>query len=270
MKRTLEILLIGLLAGGLLTGCPKKTEEKAETDEPATAKQEEKAETAAQEEEEEEEEEKAEVDQENYLKAAFEVSCVRAKIEDTEKQKEILAEVYPRYGFTAESFDEAQKAMQGNETIKVSLQSKMETCTPELAASFAKAGAEGEEGEEAKEEGDDKKEEKEEAKKPAKKWKAGTYSDASVKGGGNFGKVKLMLNITDEGKVLGKLQGAREGKAFRIGLKGEIGSDGAFQASGNQGKNNARVKGRYKSGQLTGSIQGSINAKGYRMTYTAK
>lgn len=270
MKRTLEILLIGLLAGGLLTGCPKKDDEKAETDEPSTAKQEE-PETAAQEEEEEEEEEEeaAEVDQENYLKAAYEVTCVRAKVEDTEKQKEILAEVYPRYGFTQESFDEAQAAMKDNETIKVSLESKMESCTPEVAAGFAKAGAEGAEGDEATEE-EGKEEGKQETKKPARKWKSGTFKDNSVKGGAKFSKVKLMVNITDEGKVLGKVQGTREGKGFRIGLNGEISKDGTLQASGNQGKNNARIKGRYKDGKLIGSIQGSINQKGFRLNYTAQ
>lgn len=263
MKRTLEFLLIGLLAGGLLTGCPKKEEEtKAEEPTPTeTAKQEEPPV------EEPAEEPKAEVNEENYLKAAFEVTCVRTKIEDVEKQKEIVAEVYPRYGFTEESFNEAQEAMKDKDTIKTALDAKMAECTPELAASFAKAGEADADAGTAEAPKEDPK--KEDPKKPAKAWKAGAYTDNGVKGGG-FEAGEIRLNVTDEGKVMGSFKGKREGKGFMIPIKGEIGKDGSLNASGNKGPNNARVNGRYKDGQVMGKIKGAVNKKGFDVTFNAK
>lgn len=268
MKRTLEILLIGLMAGGLLTGCPKKGGDEGTETNSATAEQaennttaEEPAETTA------EVEEEPEVDQENYANALFEVSCVRAQVEDTEQQKTIIDEVYARYGFDGESFAAAQTAMAGKADIDAALKSKMEKCTPELAAGFAKAGEEAGTNGATNAGEEDKKEEVKKA--PAKSWKSGGFADNGVTGGGlEMG--KLRINITDEGKVTGAFQGKREGKGFSIPLKGEISKDGSFKASGNKGPNNARVNGRYKSNTLTGAIQGSINKKGYRVNFTAK
>lgn len=264
MKRTLKILLVGLIAGGLLTGCPKKDDE-ATTDEPTqtatqeptqTATQPEPAQTAAQ----------IEVNEENYGKALFEVSCVKAKIDDTEQQKAIITEVHARYGFDEESFAQAQEAMKDKPDVQAALTSKMEECTPELAAGFAKAG--GDDADAGTAEADES-DEKQEAKKPAKAWKSGAFTDNSVSGGG-LEKGILKLKVNDDGRVLGSFQGTREGKGFSIPVKGEMSKDGKFQARGNKGPNQARVTGRYKSGQLNGSIQGSINKKGLRVNYTAK
>lgn len=261
MKRTLEFLLVGLLAGGLLTGCPNKEQEQSATpEEPATAAQEEPKE------EEPKEEPKAEINQENYLQAAFEVSCVMAKVEDVEKQKEITTEIYPRYGFTAESFAEAQTAMKDNTTVQTALEEKMKTCTPELALGLATAGADADAGaEEAKEE--TKTAEKPAA--PAKKWKSGSYTAASVTGGG-FEGAQLKLNITDAGKVMGQFKGKREGKAFMIPLKGDITKDGTVNASGNKGPNNARVTAKYGKNQVAGTVKGAVNKKGFDVGFAAK
>lgn len=263
MKRTLEILIIGLVAGGLMTGCPKK-EEETKTEEPVEeeTKEEETKEEETPEAEPDAAEEKVEVNEENYLKAIFEVSCVRAKVEDTEKQKEIIAEVYPRYGFTEESFNTAQEAMKDNETIKVSLEKKMtDECTEEFAAGLGKDGAAEEKVEEKVEDG----------KKPAakKKWAEGSYNDPSVTGGGLEG-ASLRLNVTKEGKMMGTFKGKREGKGFIIPVNGEIGSDGTFNISGKKGPNMGRFTGRFNNGQLQGSIKGSINKKGLSVNFSAK
>lgn len=266
MKRMLELLCIGLVAGGMLTGCPKKPEEQP----PATATQTTaKPQTAAQAQTAAQTAAQAEpVNEENYNKALFEVSCVRAKVEDTEKQKSIIDEVYARYGFDEESFGKAQEAMKDKPDVQAALTAKMADCTPEMAAGFAKAdGAGTNAGTTGKE--DPKKEETKEVKKPSKAWKAGPYTDGSIKGG-NLTGAKLRLNITDDGKVTGSFQGQREGKGFSIPVKGEIGKDGQFNATGNRGPNNARVSGRYKSGQVQGAIQGSINKQGFRVNYIAK
>lgn len=268
MKRTLELLCIGLVAGGLLTGCPKKEEP---TPTPATAAQtnakpqtaaqappQTAAQTAAQE---------APVNAENYANALFEVSCVRAKVEDTEKQKSIIDEVYARYGFDEESFAKAQEAMKDKADVAAALTAKMAECTPEKAASFgsAAAGTNAGTAEQPKEEEVKKPTEK----KPAAAWKAGGYQDQSITGA-KFDKAQVRLSVKDDGKVTGSFQGSREGKGFSIPVTGEMSKDGQFTASGSRQANTARVSGRYKDGQITGAIQGSINKEGFRVNYVAK
>jgi hypothetical protein len=266
MKRTLELLCIGLVAGGLLTGCPKKpTEEPQATATQTTAKPETiakpatAAQTAAQAEP---------VNEENYNKALFEKSCVTAKIEDTEKQKAIIDEIYARYGFDEESFGKAQEAMKDKPEVTAALTTKMVDCTAEMAASFAKADAA---GTTAGTTGTTGKEEVkvDKPKTPSKAWKAGGYTDGAVKGA-NLEGAQLRVKINDDGKLSGSFQGKREGKAFSIPFNGEIAKDGQFNATGNRGPNNARVSGRFKSGQLNGAIQGTINKQGFRVTYVAK
>lgn len=266
MKRTLGILCIGLLAGGLLTGCPNKGEETPATATQTTAPPAETtappAETAAQ-----TAAQAPEVDAENYNNALFEVTCVRAKITDTEEQKAIVDEIYARYGFDEGSFATAQEAMKDKADVTAALTAKMNDCTEELAKGFKEGAAAGTNAgttgaDEAKE--DDKK-----TKKPAKAWKAGAYTDGSIKGGKLEG-AQLKMKINDDGKLSGRFQGKREGKGFSIPFNGEIQKDGKFNASGSRGPNNARVSGRYKSGQVQGAIQGTINKQGFRVNYVAK
>lgn len=265
MKRTLGILCIGLLAGGLLTGCPKGGDDK-----PATATQttapppqttappaETAAQTAAQVEP---------VDAENYNKALFEVTCVRAKITDTEEQKAIIDEVYARYGFDEGSFTAAQEQMKDKPDVTAALTAKMNDCTEELAKGLKEGAAA---GTNAGTTGGEKEEAKDAPKKPSKSWKAGAYSDSSIKGGKLEG-AQLKLKINDDGKISGRFQGKREGKGFSIPINGEIQKDGKFNASGSRGPNNARVTGRYKSNQVQGAIQGTLNKQGFRVNYVAK
>ena len=262
MKRTLELLCIGLVAGGLLTGCPKKPDETTATATQTVAKPQTIAvatpETIPPAEP---------VNEENYNKALFEKTCVTAKIDDTEKQKVAIDEVYARYGFDEESFGKAQEQMKDKPEVTAALTAKMNDCTPELAASFGPDGATGTTagttGAEAKEK------EVTKTKTPSKAWKSGAFTDGAVKGGDLEG-AQLRLKINDDGKLSGSFQGKREGKGFSIPVNGEIQKDGAFTATGNRGPNNARVTGRYKSNQVQGSIQGTINKQGFRVNYVAK
>lgn len=265
MKRTLELLCVGLVAGAMLTGCPKKTEETPETaaqtnNAPAATATQTAAATAAQTAAQAEP-----VNEENYNKALFEKTCVTAKIEDTEKQKAIIDEIYARYGFDAESFAKAQEEMKDKPEVSAALTAKMADCTPELAASFEKAEAAGTNAGTTGAE-----EKKEETKKaPAKAWKSGAFQDGNITGGGLEG-AKLKIKINDDGKVAGSFQGRREGKAFSIPVTGTIDKDATFSARGDRGPNNARVKGRYKSDQVMGSIEGAINKQKFKVNFTAK
>lgn len=265
MKSTFKILFLGLVAVGMLTGCPKAEEtppEEPKVEEP-TAEEPKVEEPVV--EEPKVEEPAAEVDEAMYIKAAYEVTCVKAKIEDTETQKGILAEVYPRYGFTEETFGAAEKTMAETTSATEAVKSKMEGCTPEVAAAFKTAGADVE----AKPE-EVKKEEGKTEKKPAKAAvKDGKYNGAVTGGGLTDGGVKI--TVKDGGKtILAKFQGKREGSKFIIPMKGTIAKDGNFTMSGKKGQHTASAKGRFKGGVANARITGSVNKKGLNVTFTAK
>ncbi len=261
MKRTLKMLLLGVVAAGLMTGCPKG--EEAKTDEPKQEepKQEEpKQEEPKEEEPKEEEPEKVEVDEAMYIKAGYEVTCVRAKVEDTETQKGILTEVYARYGFTEESFAAAEKQLAETPSVQEAIKTKMEACTPEAAAGFKEAGAEDKPAEE------EKKEEKTEKKKPA--FKGGKFAGTVTGGGVTEGKIDV--TIKDDMTGYAKFSGKREGKKFNIPMKGSVGKDGKFTFTGGRGANKGTATGVVKSGTANGRIKGSIHQKAFSVTFNAK
>lgn len=267
MKRTIEIVLAALLVAGLSTGC--KDEQKDDTtDTTATAETTttenettEDAETTADEADAASAE--VEVDEPMYIKAAYEVTCVKAKIEDPEKQTAILAEVYPRYGFeTAEAFAAAEAEMKDSESVKMALEEKMKGCTVEVAEGFEEAGAaaaeEGEEEEAAK---------KDAPKKPSLGYEPGSYKGTVSGGGITDGKVTVAVRA--DGKATGVFTGKREGKGFLISLKGEVGKDGKFRMKGGKG-NTAMVTGTVKGDTANGKIDGLINKQKYSVAFTAK
>lgn len=267
MKRTL-IFPLGILVVGLLTGCPdKKTAEPEEpttvtepTPEPTTAAQVEEPPVV--------EEPKAEIDKEVFIKAAFEVTCVRARITDSEAQKETLAEVFPRYGFDEASFAEAEKSLEGETTVQEAVKARMEGCTDELAAKLKEAGADAEPAAAEKPAEDDTK--KADAKKaPAKPAvEDGRYSGA-VSGGG-LENAKLDINVRKDGGISANFTGSREGKRFALGLKGDLDKNGKFNLSGEKGALNAKVTGAFKSGLASGQVTGRINDKGLSAAFNAK
>lgn len=264
MKRTL-LFPLGLLVVGLIAGCPK--EEAPKTEEPTPTEPTPTPTTAAQEEPKPvEEPPAAEVDKEVFIKAAYEVTCVRAKIEDTEAQKAILAEVFPRYGFDEASFAAAEKTLAGETTVQEAIKSKMEACTPELAAKLKEAGADAAAAaptEEVKEDG--KPEAKKVAAKPAVE--AGRYSGAVT--GGGLEDATLDITVRNDQGISANFVGKREGKRFALGLKGDLAKDGKFTLSGEKGPLNASVTGAFKSGTAVGQITGKINEKGLSAAFNA-
>lgn len=268
MKRTLELLCVGLVAGAMLTGCPKKAEETPEPtpatnnvveEAPETVAAETAAQTAAQAEP---------INEENFRQALFEKTCVAAKITDTEEAKAITDEIYARYGFDAETFAAATAQIGERTDIKVPVEQKMNDCTPELAASFKNAGeAEGTTAGAATPE--PKPDEPKKVAAPKNAWKSGSFNQKGISGG-NIEGGDLRISVNDAGKVTGAFQGRREGSAFSVPFQGTIAKDGNITASGNRGTNNVRVTGRYKDGTVSGALQGSINKQNFRLSYSAK
>lgn len=264
MKRTIEVVLAALLVAGLSTGCKdEQTEETTDTTATAETTVAENETTPEEAETTPEEVAAVEVDEPMYIKAAYEVTCVKAKVEDPEKQTAILAEVYPRYGFeNAEAFTAAEAQMKDSESVKMALEEKMKTCTVEIAEGFETAGAAEADAAEAAD--DDK------PAKPAKP-KLG-YEPGSYKGtvaGGGIQDGSITVAVRDDGRATGVFKGKREGKSFLISLKGEIGNDGKFRMKGGSG-NTAMVSGTVKGDAANGKIDGVINGQKYTVAFSAK
>ena len=265
MKQTLKLFLLGLLTAGVMTGCDKKddtaTTTTAEQTAAQTAAQVEPAVTAAQTAEQTAAQTAAQVDKELFIKAAFEVTCVRAKVADTETQKAILTEVFARYGFTEESFGLAETALTAETTVQEAIKSKMEACTPELAAKLKEAGADAA--------GATAVADPKEVKKPAKPAVAPGKYTGSVSGGG-LEDAEIEITVKDDMTIYAKFNGKREGKKVLIPMKGTLAKDGAFTLSGEKGPNNLSATGRIKENTANGKMTGTINAKGLSVTFNAK
>lgn len=277
MKLSIRNLLIALVAVALLApACKRDAEPEAPAAAEETAEAEEAAEEAGEEaaaEEEETAEGAAEIDEDMYVKAAFEVACVRAHIDDPARSKEIQTEVYPRYGFTEESFKEAQEAMKGQDTVSLAVTSRMERCTAELAGGLAEAGApeteaEAAEGETEAAADDTKAEAKKAAPKP-KPAATGTFHDRGVSGGG-FEDSQLRLNIRDNFQVSGEFRGKREGVNFIVPVSGTVAPDNTITAKGERGGNSVNISGRVTPQGASGSLTGSVHQKNYNVRYNAR
>lgn len=267
MKKLSTLLLASLILATFSVGCKdKKTEEEPAQQEQAVqeeaqgdTEQEEAAEDAAEEEaaEEEEvaEEEEALVDEAMFIKAAYEVSCVKAKIDNPEEQKEILEIVYPRYGFeTVEEYAAAETSLKDSASVKAALDAKMADCTEEAAKGFKTAGA-GEEqpAEEAK--GDEK--------APAKKKPRpiqGTFQGSHSGNGIESGRVSCTAN---QGTFKCLVTGKAEGKGFSIPVSGKVDASGKFSASGARGKNKASVNGTISGKKASGSLSLTVFERQY-------
>src|SRR5690554_6597466 len=171
MKSFMKTLCVALLAAGLLLpACEKPSETPAEKVEEAVQElneAEEKVDEAQAEVAEKEEvvEEAIEVNEDNYIKAAFEVTCVNAHIDDPARARELKEEIYPRYGFDEASFTTAQQSLAEKDTVKTAIDARMERCDKAFAEKLGEAQTEPTEEEKAAETADG---EKEAAKKPAK------------------------------------------------------------------------------------------------------
>lgn len=272
--KLVKVLLVALLAGSFaLTGCEQEQAEEAPAEEAeAEGAAEEEApaeeEVAAEEEAPAEEEGEVALDEDMYIKAAFEVACVKAKVGDDDKKDTILTEVYARYGFKdAEEFAAAEEQFGEKQTVVTAVETRMEKCTEELAQSFAKAGAEapaeGEEG--AAKEGAAK----EEAKKPSPPPLSGEKLSGSVKISGVEGGT-LKLTVDKTGTARGFLEGTAEGKKFSIPVKGQIARDGKTTLTGSAGPSEATITGKATANQLGGVIDAKIFGKKAGGPFTVK
>lgn len=265
MKRKIQVLIFALASAGLVfSGCDKPAEEPAETEEaaPEAPAEEEAAE------EEVAEEEAAEVNEDMYVNAAFEVTCVNAQIEDPARAAEIKNEIYPRYGFTEESFTAAQEQMAERESVKMAIETRMEKCTAEMAEGLAEAGApEGEEaaGEEAAAETGSAATKKAAPKPiPAK-----TGAMSGNFGGGGFEEASIRLTVRPDFKVSGQVRGNREGAAFAVPFSGEVSRSGDISATGERDGNTVRVSGKLTANGASGKLEGSVHQRDYSVNYNA-
>lgn len=279
MKLTLKNLFIALATAGLLLPACKKGEDAPEpaaqeaTAEAAPAEEEAEAapEEQAQADEEAAEEAPVEVNEDMYIKAAYEVTCVNAKLDDPARAGEIKQEIYARYGFTEESFVQAEEALKDRESVKMAVSTRMESCTAELAAKLGEAGAEVAEAE-TEEAAEEAAEETAQAKKPAPKptpAKVGGLRARNISGGA-FEGAELRLNVRADFKVSGEFRGKREGAQFVIPVSGEVAKNGELRATGERQGNSVALSGKLTSAGASGSLQGSVHQKPYNVTFNAQ
>ncbi len=205
------------------------------------------------------------VDENMFISAFYEVTCVQAKITDAEKQKEIIAEILPRYGFDQASFDAAKTKLSAAPNVGIALKSKMEGCKDAtVAAGFKTAGASAT---------PETPETPTEVTPGKPKPKAPKFiQSASARGlkTGDLIQGAITLKFNKKMAVLGKFTGKREGKSFSISLLGKVQKDGNYRATGKQGSNSVTVTGRANKTSATGQLSGSINKKNFRLRFTAK
>lgn len=204
-----------------------------------------------------------EVDEALFIKGLYEVTCVQGRIEDTEKQKTIIEEVYARYGFDADSFKAAQASVGEKENVKAALKIRMEKCTSvEVAEGFAKAGDEVE--------GDEETSKKDEVKKPSRKFSVSSSYTARGMRMGDFNQGEIKISFTSRNTASGQFKIKGDGVLVKISLKGSISKDGSFNLRGSKGsKNNITVKGTAKGKSANGSLSGKINDKSVSSSFTA-
>lgn len=200
------------------------------------------------------------VDEAMFIKAYYEVTCAQAHINDIEKQKEVVAEILPRYGFDQAKFDAAKAKVSAQPNIKLALEAKMKSCTKEAALGFKTAGTTGEavKAPVAK------------TKKPAAPSFIKSASQRGIKVGKDLQKGEIRLVFTKKLRVSGFFKGTREGKFFNISLLGTVQKNGSFSASGKQGTNNAKISGKVTKTNASGLLSGSINQKGFKVRINAK
>ncbi|GEM_PF-6006378 len=266
MKSTFKLLALSLLAAGFLSACPKGEEPKEEPKEEEVVKEEVKKEEPKEEvKKEEPKEEPAKVDEAMYLKAAFETTCVKAHVNDAEKLKETLTEVYARYGFDEAKFGAAEKSMAENASTTTALKEKMKLCTKEIAGQLKEKSSEDLlKTEVKKDEKDPKKDPTGDHNHTPKTNLAGKYKSAVNAVG--FSGAKIGLTVKKDNSVLCSFKGKREGKLFSYVLRGKIQKNGSFSAN----KKGVKISGSIKKGTASGSLSGSINKKAFKARFNAK
>lgn len=275
MKRLTQLLIVALAAAGLTLVACESDETPVEQETTAEVPQavEEPAEAAEEEQEEEAEEEAArEHSEDTFILAAFEVTCVNAQIEDPARAGEIKEEIYARYGFEGqEDFQSAEGQFGELETVKLAIETRMERCTPEVAAGLAEAGFDP--SAEAEEETAEAEEETAEAAPraaaPPRPTPARTGSLSGELSGGDFSGATISLQVRNDFNVRGQFRGEREGRAFMIPFNGTVSENGQITATGERGGHSVNLTGRLTANGATGEVTGQVHQRDYRLRYRA-
>lgn len=209
------------------------------------------------------------VDESLFTKAYYEVTCVQSKIDDIEKQKAIIAEILPRYGFTDETYAAARTQLEGKENIKLVLASRMANCTKEAAMAFVSAG-----GADADMAADmpadmaaDMPADKPKPVKPQPAYVGKLFARGLA--AGDITQTEVMLNIQKDFLVLGSFKGLRDGKRFTISLRGNVDRGGSINMSGTMGTNRVDLRGTLTKNGASGTLSGSIYGKDFRANFNA-
>lgn len=211
------------------------------------------------------------VDESLFIKAYYEVTCVQTKVDDIEKQKGIIAEILPRYGFTDESYAAGKTQLEGKENIKISLTERMKSCTKEAALAFVAAGGDMADMAPAADMGADMAPDMAaDPKKPAKPQPA-YVGKLAARGlaAGDVTQTELTLNIQKDFLVLGSFKGLRDGKRFTISLRGNVDKSGSMLLNGSMGTNRVTLRGKLTKSGASGSLDGSIYAKPLNARFNA-
>ena len=160
------------------------------------------------------------------------------------KQKEIIAEILPRYGFDQGSFDAAKTQLDGKENIKLALTERMKSCTKEAAMAFVTAGGQVELAEDMAP--DMVADMAEDMGKPKYVKPQPAYVGRLTARGlvaGDIVQTELTLNIQKDFLVLGSFKGLRDGKRFSISLRGNVDKSGSMVLNGTMGQNRVGLRG---------------------------
>ena len=74
-----------------------------------------------------------EVDQTQFINAAFEVECIEQEIDDSDEAAAAKEAVFERYGLSEASYAEVQQALEGSEAVRAGIGIAMERCDEEVA-----------------------------------------------------------------------------------------------------------------------------------------
>jgi hypothetical protein len=213
------------------------------------------------------------VDESLFIKTYYEVTCVQTRIDDIQQQRDIIAEIIARYGFTDESYASAKKELETKPNVQLALTERMKSCTKPVALSFMSAAepvVEEPVVEEPVVEAPDMGAGDMGVKRPPVPTPVIT-GQLFARGfaAGDIQQTELMLNVTRNFKVTGSFKGLRDGKRFMVSMQGNVDRQGNFLLTGRLGQNTATARGKLARNGAMGSLEGSVFGKGYSARFNA-
>ncbi len=259
MRRWTSMLgIVAIGAAVALVGCDRQDQQDGEKGEKAEAPSAE--ESAEQAEQEQAEEEETEYSREDYLQVSYELSCIDAELAEDELDLEgVEQDVLGKYGFDAETYEQAENEFGDDQEVTDEIDSKLEECTSEKAREFAglseQEDGEGEGGDDGQAESAN--EGGSQGGSQPKPATVGTIS-STIEESAGFSRAELKLTVRDDFSANGTFKGRREGKGFQVSLDGEVSEDNSLSLSGTSGKNEVSVSGPLKDSGATAEISGTI------------